>query len=307
MRTVQYAEAREVFFAVPPGGRLPAGVPDTPGRRLRDAAEPLATVSFWAPEVNERLAALGLDFLTGYVWGRAAPMGEPTAPVVAAAFGVFEPGLVADLYAQARAAASRDAVLEAREQGSVDCLREVLAGVDDGEVAAAVAVLRRATDLAARDVVGRPLFAGLVSLPWPADPLGQLWHAASLLREYRGDVHQAANVAAGFSAVEMNLVTELWVGWEPRAYTSTRGWSPEAMTAAEEALARRGLLDGGALTAAGRALRDEVERRTDAAVAPLLEAIGPDLERVTAQLDGWAGQVVAGGAAPPDPYKRISG
>jgi len=198
-------------------------------------------------------------------------------------------------------------VLAAREQGSVEGLRGVLGGVDDAEVADAVAVLRRATDLAARDVVGRPLFAGLVSLDWPADPLGQLWHAASLLREYRGDVHQAVNVAAGLSAVQMNLVTELWVGWEPRAYTSTRGWSPEAMTAAEEQLAERGLLADGGLTAEGRALRDEVEARTDAAVAPLLEAIGGDLDELTARLDGWAGQVVAGGLAPPDPYKRISG
>ena len=304
---MQYAEAREAFFAVPADGRPAPRIPDSPGRRLRDAAEPLATISFWAPEVNDRFAALGLDFLTGYVWARSAPMGEPSAPVVAAAFGVFEPALVGDLYEQARRTASRADVLAAREQGAAEGLRAVLDGVDDAEVAGAVAALRRATDRAAQDVAGRPLFAGLVSLPWPADPFAQLWHAASLLREYRGDVHQAANVAAGLSAVEMNLVTELWVGWEPRAYTATRGWSPEAMTGAEEALQRRGLLAGDRLTADGRALRDEVERRTDAAVEPLLAEIGPDLDRLTLQLDRWAGQVVAGGAAPPDPYKRISG
>jgi hypothetical protein len=114
-------------------------------------------------------------------------------------------------------------------------------------------------------------------------------------------------VAAGFRAVETNLVTELWVGWEPRAYAGTRGWSPEAMDAAEQALAGRGLLRDGRLTDEGRALRDDVERRTDAAVEPLLAAIGPDLERLTAQLDAWSAQVVAGGSAPPDPYKRISG
>ena len=33
----------------------------------------------WARATNERLAELGLDFLTGYVWGRAAALGEPDA------------------------------------------------------------------------------------------------------------------------------------------------------------------------------------------------------------------------------------
>ncbi len=36
--------------------------------------------------------ALSVDFLPGYVWGRAAALGTPTASVVAATFGVFEPG-----------------------------------------------------------------------------------------------------------------------------------------------------------------------------------------------------------------------
>jgi hypothetical protein len=304
---VQYAEARDVFFALPPVERAPAGVPDTASRRLRDALEPLATISFWSPEANERLAALGLNFLTGYVWSRSSPMGEPSWGVVAAAFGVFEPGLIRDLYEQARETATRDAVLVAREAGAVEAMHALLAGLDEAQVTGAVAALRRATDVAARDVAGRPLFAGLLSLPWPADPMGQLWHAASLLREYRGDVHQAANLAAGFSAVEMNLMTELWVGWEPRTYTATRGWSEDAMATAEAALARRGLLADGGLTQEGRELRDDVERRTEAALEPLLQAMGDDLDRLTAQLDAWSERVIEGGGAPPDRYKRISG
>ncbi len=301
---VDYAQARQVFLTPPAVERPPAAVPDTPGRRLRDAAEPIATVSWWGEPVNDRLAALGLDFLTGYVWGRAAPMGEPTAPVVVAAFGVFEPGLVTAVYGQARATADRAAVLAAREQGVVESLRALLPGAD---VTGAVAALRRGVDAAAPHVVGRPLFAGQLSLPWPEDPLGQLWHAATLLREYRGDTHQAANVAAGLTAVEMNLLTEYWVGWEPTAYAGTRGWSPEAMAAADADLGRRGLVADGALTPEGRRLRDDVETRTEAAVEPVLAAIGPDLPGLTRQLEEWSAAVVAGGAAPPDPYKRISG
>ena len=301
---MDYAQARTVFLTPPAEERPPSRLPDTPARRLRDAAEPIATISFWGPPVNQRLADLGLNFLTGYVWARAAPMGEPAAPVVVAAFAVFEPGLITSLYEDARGIASREAVLTARERGSVESLQELL---PDADVAGAVEQLRRATDVAAADLAGRPLFAGLVSLPWPAEPLGQLWHATCLLREYRGDVHTAANVAAGLSGLQMNLMTEYWVGWEPTAYAGTRGWSPEAMAAADADLVARGLVADGALTSEGRRLREAIEEQTEAAFAPLLDAIGPGLPELTRQLDEWSGAIVAGGAAPPDPYKRISG
>jgi hypothetical protein len=170
-----------------------------------------------------------------------------------------------------------------------------------------VAQLRRATDLAVADVVGRPLVAGLASLEWPADPWGQLWHALNILREHRGDTHQAANVAAGLTGVQMNLVTEYWVGWEPRAYAGTRGWAPEVMDAADADLRERGWLADGALTATGQAERDRIEQVTDEAMARVLAPIGDDVAALTAQLDGWSNRIVAAGAAPSDPYKRVSG
>jgi hypothetical protein len=301
---VDFVQAQQVFLTPPDPERPPARVPDTPARRLRDAAEPIATISIWGRQLNERLSALGLDFLTGYVWARAAPMGEPAAPVVVAAFGVFEPGLITGLYEEARGRATRDDVLTAREQGAVESLRALLPNAD---VTDAVAALRRGTDVAAQHLVGRPLFAGLVSLPWPDDPLGQLWHAATMLREYRGDVHQAANVAADLTGVQMNLMTEYWVGWAHTEYAGTRGWSAEAMAEADADLMRRGLVADGALTEQGRRLRDGIEEQTEAALAPVLDAIGPELPTLTRQLDEWSAAIVTGGAAPPDVYKRISG
>ncbi|WP_158550666.1 hypothetical protein [Geodermatophilus sp. TF02-6] len=301
---MDYAEARSIFLTPRTAERPPPQLPDTPARRLRDAAEPIATISFWSRQTNDRFAALGLDFLTGYVWARAAALGEPAASVVVAAFGVFEPGMVTALYQQARGTASRADVLAAREDGSVAALAELLA---DADVDPAVALLRRAVDALADDVAGRPLFAGLLSLPEPATPLGRLWHAVTLLREYRGDVHVAANVAAGLSGLQMNLMTEYWVGWEPTSYAATRGWSPEAMAAADADLVTRGLVADGRLTAEGRRLREDVEARTEAALAPALDAVGPDLPELTRQLDEWSAHVVASGLAPTDPYKRASG
>ncbi len=39
---------------------------------------------------------------------------------------------------------------------------------------------------------GRPLYAAHAELPWPDEPHLVLWHAVTLLREYRGDGHVAA-------------------------------------------------------------------------------------------------------------------
>jgi hypothetical protein len=72
---MDYATAYEVFFQpAPPDTPLPKPVENgSPARRLRDAVEPLATHPYWARLVNERLAERGLNFLSGYLWGRAAP------------------------------------------------------------------------------------------------------------------------------------------------------------------------------------------------------------------------------------------
>src|SRR5690349_10475710 len=171
---MDYAEARAAFFQPRPEGSAPAATSSwqSPARALRDALEPIATICFWAEPAYDAYAARGLDFLLGYVWGRASALGEPEATVVASAFGVFEPGLVASLYDAGRAACSLADVRAAKESGAVAALREVLGTPDGLEVA--VEALRRGA--AAADCTGRPFHAGLLALPWPDDPLGQLWH-----------------------------------------------------------------------------------------------------------------------------------
>jgi hypothetical protein len=301
---MDYTEARAAFFQ-PRSDTAPApGTGDwaSPGRSLRDAIEPIATICFWSEPAYDAYAAKGLDFLAGYVWGRASALGEPEAPVVASAFGVFEPGLVATLYDAGRTACSLADVRSAKESGAVAALRHVLGDVDVGPV---LAVLRRAA--AAANPTGRALHAGWTALPWPADPLGQLWHACSILREHRGDGHVAAYVAAGLSGLEANLLTEARVGWEPLSYTGSRGWAPEAMKQAAEDLVSRGLFDGNTLTPAGRELRDEIERTTDRLVDPVIRAAGPELGEAVARLDEWSRLITEAGWFPPDPYKRVSG
>jgi hypothetical protein len=305
MRDMDYAEAREAFFQARPTDAPPARTSgwQTPARTLRDAVEPIATICFWAQPAYDAYAARGLDFLQGYVWGRASVLGEPEGTVVASAFGVFEPGLIASLYDSGRATCGLAEMRLAKEAGAVAALREVLGAPDGLEVV--VEGLRRGA--AAADCTGRPMQAGLVALDWPADPLGQLWHACTILREHRGDGHLAACVAHGLTGLEANLLTELKVGWEPLAYTASRGWSPEAMDAGTAVLTTRGLVADGALTADGAALRDAIEDATDRLVQPVVDAIGDDLPGMLKFLNDWSQQIVDRGWFPPDPYKPASG
>lgn len=299
---MDYAEARAAFFG-DRAGEVRTLDWSSPGRRLRDAIEPLATICFWSEPVYDEYAALGLDFLQGYVYGRGCVLGDVEPPVAAAAFGVFEPGLVADLFRSGRDTCGVAEVRVAKERGAVAALRECLGSPDD--LADVVAVLRRAANAA--DPTGRALHAGLTALPWPEDLLGQLWHACSILREHRGDGHLAALVAAGLDGVQANQLTELWVGWDPLSYTGSRAWSPEAMSAGTSSLEQRGWVEGGRLTEAGRRLREELEETTDRAASAVVEALGDDLDHVVERLDAWARQVVDRGWFPPDPYKRASG
>jgi len=162
---MDYAEARAAFFQPRPGAEQQTGW-DSPGRRLRDAIEPLATVVFWAEPAYERYAALGLDFLSGYVWSRSSVLGNADPAVAAAAFGVFEPGAVAALLDAGRAACSLEQIRTARMEAAREVLRDVI-GEADG-LTDTVAALREAAVSA--DIAGRPMYAGAKAQPFPEDP-----------------------------------------------------------------------------------------------------------------------------------------
>jgi hypothetical protein len=301
---MDYDTAVSVMFRVMPEDAPPPPptVAARPARRLRDAIEPVATHAAWARGPNEALAKLGLNFLTGYVWGRAAVLGEPPPAVVVAAFGVFEPNLVGALYEMGRAACVRAEVLAARAEATISSLEGILEGAD---VAAAATALRGAVEAA--DGTGRVLFVGLRSLEWPEEPVGQLWRACEALREHRGESHLAASLAAGLDPVEMNVLSELWLGMPIGSHATTFGWPADAVEAAAGRLQDRGLVDGRQLTAAGRLFRDEIEASTDAQQQATIDALGDDFEATVAAVDAWSAACVAAGAYPPDPYKRAGG
>jgi hypothetical protein len=157
------------------------------------------------------------------------------------------------------------------------------------------------------DGMGRPLFSALRGLPLPASPHGQLWRAAELVREHRGDGHLAAVVAAGIDVLAINVLTELWLGFAPGEYSSTRGVSAEQLADTQARLEADGLVRAGALTPAGRALRDELEVDTDRSQHQLMTYLGDDVETIIDAANAISATIVTARAFPSDPRKRAAG
>lgn len=291
------------FVSQPDGTPVPDVVAQgSPARRLRDACEPVAMHAVWSASTNAALAAHGLDFLSGYVGGRASCLGQPVGAVVASAFAWFEPGMVSALYDAASSALPRAQLVSIRDEATVASLRAALGDEDPSEIADLLASAAETAEPA-----GRPLFSGLLQRGRPLDPMHRLWWACDLVREHRGDSHVAAANVAGLDPIQMNVLTELWVGMPVMTYTATRGWSPEAMQAAVDALTGRGLLSGDQLTESGRALRVSVEAATDTQEQSIVDALGDRLDDVCAQLEHWGARCIEAGAFPPDIYKRAAG
>jgi hypothetical protein len=232
-------------------------------RKTWRTLEPYHGMVYFAPEALERFSALGLEGSQGYFASRSAAMGAVRADVVIATFFNFNPALVRRAIPSAWEQATPEQLIDARVEAADDALRRVLGDeLASPVVARAAESARRAAAMCTPE--GRPLYAAHSSLPWPDDPHLVLWHAITLLREYRGDGHIACLVDAGIDGCEA-LVQHAASGDVPRAtLQSTRAWSDDDWEAAVARLADRGLVDeSGAFTPEGRAQREQIERHTD--------------------------------------------
>ena len=278
---------------------------ETPARRLRDSMEPIATQGWWSRQSADRLAALGLGFFDGYVWGRAASLGQPLASVVVSSFGVFEATFLSAVYEQGRATADRDAVLHERALGAEESVEAILGPSYNTSAAGVADTILAATDRL--DGAARPLFSGLRELAVPSNNFGRLWRAAELVREHRGDGHLAACVAAGLDSVAMNILTELWVGYPVGGYSTTRGFGADAINSSVAMLEARGWVRDGSLTPDGVRARLEIEAVTDVSQERLIELLGDGLDPVVAAAKSMSNAVIKARAFPPDPRKRAAG
>ncbi len=207
-------------------------------RRFFDRFEPVHGVTYFAPEARAALDGLGYrGYWMGYFAARSAPLGMVAPEVVTAIFYNFAPERVAKALPAAWQIAGPEAALQARQESAVAALRRYGLSADEN-VTVAAELAGKAVRQAPLD--GRPLFAANRALPWPDDPLAALWHAATLLREQRGDAHVAVLTAAGVSGRECNVL-QAAAGGIPRDYIArTRDYDDEAWASSRTTAGRAG-------------------------------------------------------------------
>lgn len=274
-------------------------------RTLWATAEPLHALAYFAPEVRAATEAAGLrGFWRGYFATRAAPLGAVGPNPVTAAFYNFAPTMVARAVPEVWSLVSPSEAWAARLAG-VDAALEVAFGGDRaaGESLSAAADL--AVEAAATaPVEGRVLGAATAAVPWPDSPRLALWQAVTVLRELRGDGHNAALLAAGVDGCAAHVLFAAAGGSGRGTTQPNRGWTDEQWVAAAADLADRGLVAGdGAATEAGRRLRADIEAVTDRLATGPWAVLGPArTETLRALLAPLARSVVESGTVPvPNP------
>jgi hypothetical protein len=249
-------------------------------RRAWRALEAVHGMIYFTPDALGEYAKVGVTkHRTGYFASRSAAMGEVTADVVIATFYNFDPSLVRHAMHDVWTVTT-PAVLLAARLAAVDASLTRAFGPDllqSSMLAEAAEVAHRAALVACERPEGRPLFAGHAALAWPDQPHLVLWHAQTLLREFRGDGHIAALTTEGLSGIEA-LVSHAASGDVPAAVLRTsRAWSDDAWAAAVAGMVERGLVQpDGSFTESGEAQRRRIEDTTDRLALAPYAAIGED-------------------------------
>ena len=274
-------------------------------RRLAQLIEPLVGQVYFSPECHEGYAKLGFAGSSGFAGKTALPdgvayftsrgsvMGQVPGEVVSATFAVFAPAAVVPAVTHGWTLTDASTICTARDDGAIAQLRRVLGDKPTG-LARATELLLAMTDTLRPE--GRCLYSGVRSLGFPDDPIGKMWRAGDLLREYRGDSHTASWVAAGLDATEICLLTDLWYGLPMRSYSRTRAWTDADFDRAEEQLRFRGLLSGDGFSDRGRAMREHIEDDTDEQMSSAVDELGSDADELFALLEPWGAELRASGA-----------
>lgn len=285
-------------------------MPSDPSRRCHNVLEPLHSLIYFAPEADDAFREIGLrPGRMNYFASRAAPMGAVSAGVVTATFYNFSPELVARHIPLAWTLASPEDIIRTRFMLAGNVLRRLLGEETAGstEVEEAASLARRASQACTPQ--GRPLYAGHADLEHPSDALTSLWHSITLLREYRGDGHLAALLAADLTGLEAQISHQATgKGFTAEFAQASRGWSAALWAAGIAGLQERGLLDEtGALTEAGQDMRRSIEKRTDALARAPYESLGEtDLARLTELGLGLTRRAQAAGAFPAAAFAATS-
>ena len=246
-------------------------------RQMFELVEPIGVIPYSTDEPNEAMFALGFtNYWDIYFAGRAAPLGDVPAELVDALFYNFAPGEVARHIPKVWHTTTPDAAIAARLAGCATALRRILGDrVDTPAFARAAELLIKAATSAPFD--GRPMYAALRAIPIPDEVVTRMFHAASLLREHRGDGHIAALMSEGVGGLEAHVLVALDMNMPAHTFGRVHHLPAAQLAAVIDGMRDRGLIaDDGWLSEQGRSVKQRVESLTDDLAAKPYQSLAPE-------------------------------
>src|SRR5262249_25612187 len=213
---------------------------------------------------------------------------------VDALFYNFAPGEVARHIPKVWRTTTPEAAIAARQLGCATALRRILGDhVDAPAFARATELLLRAATGAPFE--GRPMYAALRALPVPHAVAVRCFHAASLLREHRGDGHIAALMTEGIGGLEAHVLLALDMNMPAEKFGRIHHLPAEQLAAVIDGMRDRDLIgDDGWLSESGHAVKQRVEARTDDLAAKPYESLDSgELAELMATLEPLTALIVA--------------
>jgi len=139
------------------------------------------------------------------------------------------------------------------------------------------------------------MYAALRAIPVPDEVVARLFHAASLLREHRGDGHIAALMSAGVGRLEAHVLLALDMGMPAANFGRIHHLPAAQIAAVIDGMRDRDLIGADDwLSEQGRAVKQRVEALTDRLAAKPYESLEPDaLDELMASLEPLAELLLA--------------
>jgi hypothetical protein len=273
--------------------------------RIRPALRAIET-SFSAgvlhPAVLQALNAIGVevaDVAEVNIVTRCAPMGQINAEVAWSVFFNPNPTATRKLIPAVWEKATPQEILAAQAAAFSPVLAAAVSSMaKSGELAELAGLARTVTETAIEHHEGRPLFAGLASLPLPTEDHMMIWHAAKLLREHRGDGHIAGLVVEGLGRIDALVIHAAFDEFPAEMLRRSRRWTQDEWDVSVASLRDRGWLTDDetlTLTEDGRRRRQWIEDRTDQLAGVAFAPIGDEGVARMIELGGTFAQALEDG------------
>ena len=139
------------------------------------------------------------------------------------------------------------------------------------------------------------MYAALRSIPIPDEVVARCFHAASLLREHRGDGHIAALMTEGVGRLEAHVLLALDMDMPAEKFGRIHHLPSAQIAAVIDGMRDRDLIGAdGWLSESGRAVKQRVEALTDDLAAPPYACLASDeLNELMATLEPLATLLLA--------------